>query len=47
MLRSMAGAATTAVVTAGMPFSVVVVSAEESFAGNKVSGQIRADNFFD
>ena len=43
----MAGAATTAVVTAGMPFSVVVVSAEESFAGNKVSGQIRADNFFD
>ena len=55
----MAGAATTAVVTmsdfataaaviaAGVPFAVVMVSAEESFAGNKVSGQIRTDSIFD
>ena len=43
----MAGTATTAVVAAGVPFAVVMVSAEESFTGDKVSVQIRTDGIFD
>ena len=47
MLRSVTGAAATAVVAAGVTFAVVMVSAEESLAGNKASGQIRTDSIFD
>ena len=43
----MAGTAATAVVAASVPFAVVMVSAEESFAGNEASGQIRTDGIFD
>ena len=43
----MAGTATTAVVAAGVPFAVVMVSAEESFTGDKVPVQIRTDGIFD
>ena len=43
----MAGTAATAVVAAGVPFAVVMVSAEESFTGDKVPGQICTDGIFD
>ena len=43
----MAGSTAAAVIAAGVPFAVVMVSAEESFAGNEASGQIRTDGIFD
>ena len=43
----MAGSTATSVIAAGVPFAVIMVSAEESLAGNKASGQIRTDSIFD